>query len=207
MAIYEMLIRRFNVLRFFFGMKIQAGSRHRQRALSIATGVGLAVVIALAVVSANAAKMSPPPTQPGLYVNDEFGVQLTFPTGMTTLGKLSSSDMLFHVKHPDKTLFLKIRQRTIPANQPLEPQAATTWIPRIMERMGMKNPEVISTEVLTTPDGTKTLYAAIKFKTKTQSLVGAFAFADKNKKRLFIAGYNDDGFEPLEQIMKSLTFN
>ena len=70
----------------------------------------------------------------------------------------------------------------------------------------MKNPEILSTEIFTTPDGTKALYAAIKFKTKTDSLVGAFAFVDKNGKRLFIAGYNDGGFEPLEQIMKSLTF-
>ena len=75
-----------------------------------------------------------------------------------------------------------------------------------MISLGMKNPEVLSTEVFTTPDGTKALYAAIKFETKTYSLVGAFAFADKNGKRFFIAGYNDDGFEPLEQIMKSLTF-
>jgi hypothetical protein len=50
------------------------------------------------------------------------------------------------------------------------------------------------------------LYAAIKFKTKTDSLVGAFTFADRNGKRLFIAGYNDDGLDPLEPIMKSLTF-
>ena len=75
-----------------------------------------------------------------------------------------------------------------------------------MRNLGMKNPEILSTEIFTTPDGTKALYAAIRFKTKTDSLVGAFAFADKNGKRLFIAGYNDDGFEPLEQIMKSLTF-
>jgi len=50
------------------------------------------------------------------------------------------------------------------------------------------------------------LYATIKFKTRTLSLVGTYTFLDKNGKRLFIAGYNDDGFEPLEQIMKSLTF-
>ena len=75
-----------------------------------------------------------------------------------------------------------------------------------MRNLGMKNPEVLSTEIFTTPDGTKALYAAIKFKTKTDALVGAFAFANKNGKRLFISGYNDDGFEPLEQIVKSLTF-
>ena len=75
-----------------------------------------------------------------------------------------------------------------------------------MISLGMKQPEVISTEVLTTPDGTKTLYATIKFKTRTLSLVGAFAFVNKNGKRLFIAAYYDDGLEPLEQIMKSLTF-
>jgi uncharacterized protein VirK/YbjX len=50
------------------------------------------------------------------------------------------------------------------------------------------------------------LYAAIQFETKTQALVGTYAFVDKNGKRLFIAGYNDDGFEPLEQTIKSLTF-
>jgi hypothetical protein len=75
-----------------------------------------------------------------------------------------------------------------------------------MESMGMKNPEVLSTDVVTTPDGTTGLYATIQFETKTQALVGTYAFVDKNGKRLFIAGYNDDGFEPLEQIMKSLTF-
>ena len=75
-----------------------------------------------------------------------------------------------------------------------------------MINLGMKNPEVLSTEVFTTSDGTKALYAAIKFETKTHSLDGAFAFANKNGKRYFIAGYNDGGLEPLEQIMKSLTF-
>jgi hypothetical protein len=162
--------------------------------------------MALIVVSANAAKMSPPPMQPGLYVNEEFGVQLAFPTSMTKQGKLSSSDMLFHVKNPDKTLFLKIRQSAIPANQPLEPHAATTWIPGIMERMGMKSPEVLSTDVVSTPDGITALYATIQFETKTQVLVGAYAFAEKQGKRLFIAAYHDGGFEPPEQIMNSLTF-
>jgi len=75
-----------------------------------------------------------------------------------------------------------------------------------MKSFHMKHPEVLSTEVFFTPDGTKVLYATIKFKTQTFSLVGTFAFVNKNGKRLFIAGYNDNGFEPLEQIMKSLTF-
>jgi len=70
----------------------------------------------------------------------------------------------------------------------------------------MINPEVLSTEVFTMPDNTKALYATIKFKTRTLSLVGAYTFVDKNGKRLFIAGYNDGGLEPLEQIMRSLTF-
>ena len=114
--------------------------------------------------------------------------------------------MLFHIKHPEKTLFLKVRKNVIPADQPLDPQAGKKWIKGIMINLGMKNPEILSTEIFTTPDGTKALYAAIQFETKTQSLVGAFTFANKNGKRFFIAGYNDDGFEPLERIMKSLTF-
>jgi hypothetical protein len=144
--------------------------------------------------------------QAGRYVNEEFGVQLTFPTGVTTPGKLSSSDMLFHIRHPEDTLFLKVRQGAIPANQPLDPHAATIWLQRIMESMRMKNSEVLSTDVVTTPDGTKVLYATIQFNTKTHALVGTYAFIDKNGKRLFIAGYHDDGFEALEQIMNSLTF-
>jgi hypothetical protein len=75
-----------------------------------------------------------------------------------------------------------------------------------MESMRMKNSEVLSTDVVTTPDGTKVLYATIQFNTKTHALVGTYAFIDKNGKRLFIAGYHDDGFEALEQIMNSLTF-
>jgi hypothetical protein len=164
------------------------------------------VVIALVVVASKTGNMSPPPTKPGLYVNEEFGFQLTFPTSMNKQGKLTSNDVLFHIKHPNKTLYLKIRQNPIPVNQPLDPQAGKRWIKRIMISLGMINPEVLSTEVFTTPDGTKALYATIKFKTRTLSLVGTYTFVDKNGKRLFIAGYNDDGFEPLEQIMKSLTF-
>ena len=151
--------------------------------------------------------MSPPPTKPGLYVNEEFGFQLTFPTSMDKQGKLTSGDMLFHIRHPNKTLYLKIRKNAIPSNQPLDPQAGKIWIKRVMKNLGMINPEVLSTEVLTTPDGTKALYATIKFKTQSQlSLVGTYTFVNKNGKRLFIAGYHDGGFEPLEQIMKSLTF-
>ena len=207
MAIYEILIRRFNLLRFLFGMKTKINSRIWQTVLYVITGLSFVLVMVLLIVSLKVENMSPPPTKPGLYINEEFGFQLTFPTSMNEQGGLTANDMLFHIKHPKKTMFLKIRKNVIPANQPLNPQAGKEWIKSIMISLGMKNPEVLSTEVLTTPDGTKALYAAIKFKTKTQSLVGAFAFADKNKKRLFIAGYNDDGFEPLEQIMKSLTFN
>jgi hypothetical protein len=187
-------------------MKIQHDSRKRQTVLGVISGFFLVLVMALVVVSLKAGNMSPPPTKPGLYVNEEFGFQLTFPTSMNKPGKLTSSDMLFHIKHPEKTLFLKVRQNAISADQPLDPQAGKEWIKRRMINLGMKNPEVLSAEVLTTPDGTKALYATIQFETRTQSLVGAFAFADKNGKRLFIAGYNDDGFEPLEQIMNSLTF-
>ena len=206
MLIYEILIRRFSLLRFLFGMKTKINSRIWQTVLYVITGLSFVLVMVLLIVSLKVENMSPPPTKPGLYINEEFGFQLTFPTSINEQGELTSNDMLFHVKHPKKTMFLKIRKNVIPSNQPLNPQAGKEWIKSIMISLGMKNPEVLSTEVLTTPDGTKALYAAIKFKTKTQSLVGAFAFVDKNKKRLFIAGYNDNGFKPLEQIMKSLTF-
>ena len=74
---------------------------------------------------------------------------------MNKQGKLTSSDMLFHIKHPGKNMFLKIRKNIIPADQPLDPQAGKNWILRIMRNLGMKNPEVISTEIFTTPDGLK----------------------------------------------------
>jgi len=206
MALYEILVRRVSILRILFGMRIKNESRNLQTALCVMAGVFFVLVMALLVVSSTAGNMSPPPTKPGLYVNEEFGFQLTFPTSMNKQGKLTSNDVLFHIKHPKKTLYLKIRKSAISADQPLDPEAGKIWIKRIMIILGMKQPEVLSTEVFTTPDGTKTLYATIKFKTRTHSLVGTFAFVNKNGKRLFIAGYNDDGFEPLEQIMKSLTF-
>jgi len=206
MAIYEILVRRVSILRILFGMRTKKDSRNLQTALCVMAGFFFVLVVALMVVSSTAAKMSPPPTKPGLYVNEEFGLQLTFPTSMNKQGKLTSNDVLFHIKHPKKTLYLKVRQNPIPVNQPLDPQAGKKWIKRIMISLGMINPEILSTEVFITPDGTKALYATIKFKTRTLSLVGTYTFVDKNGKRLFIAGYNDDGFEPLEQIMKSLTF-
>jgi glucan biosynthesis protein C len=206
MALYEILVRRVSIVRILFGMRIKKESRNLQTALCVMAGVFFVLVMALLVVSSTAGNMSPPPTKPGLFVNEEFGFQLTFPTSMNKQGKLTSNDVLFHIKHPKKTLYLKIRQNPIPVNQPLDPKAAKVWIERIMKSLGMINPEVLSTEVFTTPDGTKALYATIKFKTRTLSLVGTYTFVDKNGKRLFIAGYNDGGFEPLEQIMKSLTF-
>jgi hypothetical protein len=206
MAIYEILVRRVSFLRILFGMKIKDDSRKLQMVLCVMAGLFFVLVVVLVVVSSTAKNMSPPPTQPGLYVNEEFGIQLTFPTSMNKQGKLTSSDMLFHIKHPNKTLYLKVRKNAIPVNQPLDPQAGKIWIKRIMKSLGMINPEVLSAEVFTTPDGTKTLYATIKFKTRTLSLVGTYTFVNKNGKRLFIAGYNEGGFEPLEQIMKSLTF-
>ncbi len=206
MLIYEILIRRFSLLRFLFGMKTDINSRIWQTVFYVITGLSFVLVMVLLIVSLKVENMSPLPTKPGLYINEEFGFQLTFPVSMNEQGGLTSNDMLFHIKHPKKTMFLKIRKNVIPANQPLDPQAGKEWIKSIMISLGMKNPEVLSTEVLTTPDGTKALYAAIKFKTKTQSLVGVFAFVDKNKERLFIAGYNDNGFKPLEQIIRSLTF-
>jgi len=206
MAIYEILVRRVSILRILFGMRIKNDSRNVQTALCVIAGFFFVLVMALMVVSSKTENMSPPPTKPGLYVNEEFGFQITFPTSMNKQGKLTSNDVLFHIKHPNKTLYLKVRKSAIFANQPLDSKAGKKWIKRIMIILGMKQPEVLSTEVFTTPDGTKTLYATIKFKTRTHSLVGTFAFVNKNGKRLFIAGYNDGGFEPLEQIMKSLTF-
>jgi|GEM_PF-68176 len=206
MAIYEILIRRFNLLRFLFGIKTKSDSRVWQKVLYAMSGLCFVLVIVLLIVSLKVENMSPLPTKPGLYVNEEFDFQLTFPASMNKQGKLTSSDMLFHIKHPEKNMFLKIRKTAISASQPLDAQTGKNWIMRIMRNLGMKNPEILSTVVFTTPDGTKALYAAIKFKTRTDSLVGAFTFADRNGKRLFIAGYNDDGLDPLEPIMKSLTF-
>ncbi len=207
MAIYEILVRRVSILRILFGMKLKKGSRNWQTALCVATGLFFVLVMALAVVSATTENTSPPPTKPGLYIDEEFGFELTFPTSMNKRGTLSH-DVLFHIKHPKKTLYLKVRTTAISANQPLDPSAAKKWIKRIMNSLGMKHPEVLSTEVFTTPDGTKALYATIKFEDQSlsRSLVGTFAFVDRNGKRLFISGYSDDGFETLEQIMRSLTF-
>jgi glucan biosynthesis protein C len=206
MALYEILVRRVSILRILFGMRIKNESRNLQTALCVIAGFFFVLVMALMVVSSKTENMSPPPTKPGLYVNEEFGFQLTFPTSMNKQGRLTSNNVLFHIKHPNKTLYLKVRKSAISADQPLDPEAGKIWIKRIMISLGMINPEVLSTEIFTTPDGTKALYATIKFKTRTHSLVGAYAFVDKNGQRLFIAGYYDDGFEPLEQIMKSLTF-
>jgi hypothetical protein len=206
MALYEILVRRVSILRILFGMRIKNESRNLQTALCVMAGFLFVLVVALMVVSSRAGNMSPPPTKPGLYINEEFGFQLTLPTSMNKQGKLTSNNVLFHIKHPNKTLYLKVRKSAISADRPLDPQAGKIWIKRMMISLGMINPEVLSTEVFTTPDDTKALYATIKFKTRTLSLVGIYTFVDKNGKRLFIAGYNDDGFEPLEQIMKSLTF-
>lgn len=205
-TVYEFLIRRFILLRFLFGMKAKEYSKTRQRILYAVSGIFFVLVAALIVISSAAKKISPSPSEPGLYVNEEAGFQLAFPISMNKQGKLTSRDMLFHIRHPERTMFLKIRENAVPAGQPLDPQAGKSWILRIMKNLGMKNPEVVSTEIFVTPDGTKALYATVKFKTKTDSLAGAFAFADKNGKRLFIAGYNDDGFELFEQTMKSLMF-
>jgi glucan biosynthesis protein C len=206
MAIYEVLVRRVSILRILFGMRIIKASKNLRTAQYVMAGVFSVLVVALAVVSATAEKMSPPPREQGLYVNEEFGFQFTFPTSMNKQGKLTSHDMLFHIRHPNKTLYLKVRKNGIPVDQPLDPQAGRIWIKRIMNSLGMIQPEVLSSEIFTTPDGTKALYATVKFKTRTLSLVGAYTFVNKNGKRLFIAGYNAGGFYPLEQIMKSLTF-
>jgi surface polysaccharide O-acyltransferase-like enzyme len=206
MAVYEILIRRVNILRILFGMKIKNDSRNWQTALGVVTGLFFVMVTALAVVSSKTENMSPPPTGPGLYINEEFGFQLNFPKSMNNQGKLTAHDVLFHIRHPKKTLYLKVRKSAVSANQPLDRQAGKKWIMRIMKSFHMKHPEVLSTETFTTPDGTKALYATIKFETRNLSLAGAYTFVNKNGKRLFIAGYNEDGFEPLERIMKSLTF-
>ena len=70
----------------------------------------------------------------------------------------------------------------------------------------MKEPEVLSAKLFTTPDGTKALYATIKFKTRALSMSGNYTFVNKNGKRLFIAGYTEDEFESFGEIVKSLTF-
>ena len=205
MAIYEILIKRVSIVRSLFGMKVKNESRNRQTALSVVAGLCFVLVMALVVVSLNTVNMSPPPAEPGLYVNDDFGFQLTYPTSMSQQGELTTY-VLFHIQHPEKAQYLKIRKNAIAANQPLDPQAGNKWIRRIMRNLGIKNPEVLSTELLVTPDGTEALHAAVKFQTDTVPLVGTYVFFDKNGKRFFVAGYNDDGFEPLEQIVKSLTF-
>jgi glucan biosynthesis protein C len=206
MAVYEILIRRASILRILFGMKIKNDSRNWRTALSATTGLFFVLVMALVVVSLKTENMSPSPTKPGLYINEEFGLQLNFPTNMNKQGTLTAHDVLFHIRHPKKYLYLKVRKNAIPTNQPLDSQAGKKWIMRIMKGFHMEHPRVLSTEVFTTPDGTKALYATIKFKTRNLSPVGAYTFVNKNGKRLFIAGYNDDGVEPLERIMKSLTF-
>ena len=209
MAVYEILVRRVNILRILFGMKIRNESKKMQTALCAITGICFVLVVLLIAVAAVPSKtenMSPPPTKPGLYVNDEFGFQLTFPEDMNKPGKLNSHDMIFHIRHPKKTLYLKIRSNTVPDNKPLDPQAGKKWIKGIMKKLGMKRPEIISIDSFTTPDGTRGLYAAIQFKAGTTSMVGAYVFVDKNGKRLFFAGYTEGEPEPLEHIMKSLTF-
>ncbi len=206
MAIYEIVIKRVSVVRSLFGMKVKNESRNRQTALSVVAGLCFVLVMALTVVSSNRVNMSPPAAEPGLYVNDEFGFQLAFPTSMSQQGELTAHDVIFHIKHPQKTQYLKIRKHAISANQPLDPQAGEKWIRRIMRNLDIKDPEVLSTELLATPDGTNALYATVKFQTETLPLVGTYVFFDKNGKRLFVAGYSDDGFEPLEPIVKSLKF-
>jgi hypothetical protein len=206
MAIYEVLVRRVSILRILFGMKIIKASKNLRTAQYVMAGVFSVLVVALAVVSATAEKMSPAPTEPGLYVNEKFGFQFTFPTSMNKQGKLTSYDMLFHIKHPNKTLYLKVRKNAIPADQPLDAQAGKIWIKRIMNSFGMIHPEVLSSEIIATPNGTGALCATIKFETRTGSLVGIYTFFNRKGKRFFLAGYNDGGVKPLEQIMKSLTF-
>jgi hypothetical protein len=206
MAIYEILIRRVRILRMLFGMKIKNDSKNRQTARCVATGLSFVLVIALAVASSKSVNMSPPPTKPGIYINEALGLQLNFPTSMNQPGKLTAHDVLFHARHPKRVFYIKIRKNAISAAQPLDAKTGKNWILRKMKSLHMKQPEVLSTRIYTTPDGTKALYAAIKFKTRNLSLAGAYAFVDKNGKRLFIAGYNEGEFEPLEQIVKSLTF-
>jgi hypothetical protein len=206
MTLYEVLVRRVAVLRILFGLKTIYVSKKMQSALCATTGIGFIVVIALLVVSSTAENMSPPPTKPGYYMNRAYGFQLTFPAEMNRPGNLGSFDTLFHIRHPNETLYLKIRKNAISANQPLDPLAAKEWIRIIMKRFHMEQPEVLSTRVFTTPDGTKVLHANIQFRTRHFMTSGAYAFFNRNGKRFFIACYDYDSFETLEQIVKSLVF-
>ena len=90
-----------------------------QTALSLTTGLFFVLVTAIAIVTAQGGKLSSPLTQAGLYFNEELGLEITFPKGMNKPGKLSSDETIFHVRHPEKTLFLKIRKSTIPTDQPM----------------------------------------------------------------------------------------
>ena len=78
MSVYEILIRRFNLLRFLFGMKTKDYSKTWQMVLYVTSGIFFVLVAALIVVSSTSKEMSPPPTKPGLYVIEEFGFQLNF---------------------------------------------------------------------------------------------------------------------------------
>ncbi|MBU0462518.1 MAG: acyltransferase family protein, partial [Proteobacteria bacterium] len=151
MVIYEILVRRVNILRILFGMKSKKDFKNQQTALCVTVGLFFVLVMALVVVSLNRVNISPPPTKPGSYVNKEFGFQLTFPTSMNKPGKLTPYDVLFHIKHPEKTLYLKVRKNAIPSNQPLDPYVGKKWIKMLMVSLGMKYPEVLSTEIFTTP--------------------------------------------------------
>ena len=119
LAVLALVIRRFDALRFLFGMKMRAEHKGLQAALSVLSGLAFVSVVAIMIVSMTGGNMSPSPTKPGLYVNDIIGFQLTFPADMNKPGKLSSSDMLFHIRHSEKTMFMKVRRTTTPQDQPL----------------------------------------------------------------------------------------
>jgi len=206
-VLYAFVIRQFDMLRYLFGMKMRVENKGLQFALSALSGLIFVSVVAVLILSVKGGNISPPPTKPGLYVNDTIGFQLTFLADMNKPGKLSSSDMLFHIRHPEKNMFIKVRRNATPQDQPLVAGNAKKWIKDIMINLGMKNPQIVSVEPFLTSDGTKALCASTKFNTKTKPLFGIFTFADRDGTRLFIAEYNDEGIEPLTQTMDTLIFH
>ena len=147
--------------------------------------------------------ISPPPSSPGSYENEEMGFTVSFPESISLPKLLDLPNQVFHASSDAVVPVCQVFVSDIP-EEPLEPGAARIWMVEWLKKADFSEVEIVRAEMIILGKDVEALFLAEKLKWKGQYFWGAQVIAHHRGKRITVLGIDDGRLDRIESTVMSL---
>ena len=150
------------------------------------------------------ARLSPPPTAPGIFKEPSAGFSISFPESVSHPKPLDLPGLVFHVTSDSAIPVCQIFVTDLPDKEPLVPLTAKIWMMEKLLQKGFSDIEIVRAEIIVLEEGIEALFLAEKFEWQGKFYWGVHLIAEHDGKRITVFAFDDGRMDRIESTVMSL---